>query len=290
MNISIVILHYVAMDETEKCVESILNQEKYCNQNINIIIVDNASPNKTGEQLKNKYKNIHNIHIICSKTNMGFAKGNNLGYEYALKNNNPDIVILSNNDIQIIQKNFFDLLASAYKKTNFGVCGPDIYLPKKKIHQNPLTMIEFDKRGIKRLILEYRVKLLIFKILKITHLYIILKKIKTNVNIQSNTNWKNMSEGIGLHGAFLILGKSYINAFPKGLYDKTFMYLEEAILYYQCKKKKIRMIYDPNISVVHNEGIATLQINGENVDKSIFEFRTTIESAKIFLNLMENKD
>ena len=288
MNIAIVILHYNAIKETEKCVESILNQKLIQKQNINIIIVDNASPNKTGNQLRKKYNDHKNIDVICSKINLGFARGNNLGYTYVLKTYNPDIIILSNNDIQIQQKNFFQILSLIYKNTNFGVCGPDIYVPEKRIHQNPLQLIGYDKKSIKQLIIKYRIKLLLFKILKLTNLYIAIKNIKKNHISQPNSNWKTISEDVCLHGAFLILGKSYLDAFPNGLFDKTFMYMEEAILYYQCKKKKIKMIYDPRLTVIHNEGIATLQTKGKHIDKTIFELKTTIQSAKIFLALMEN--
>ena len=62
------ILHYISIDETKKCVESIISKSK--KKNYDIVIVDNASPNNSGLQLKEVYKNNKNIHIILNKKNL----------------------------------------------------------------------------------------------------------------------------------------------------------------------------------------------------------------------------
>ena len=63
------ILHYYTLNDTIKCVDSI---DKIDYDNKEIIIVDNGSPKESGEQLKIRYKNRKDIHIILSKTNLGF--------------------------------------------------------------------------------------------------------------------------------------------------------------------------------------------------------------------------
>ena len=76
-----VILHYQTVSETTQCVSSIINNIEYDNKHI--IIVDNSSPNKSGTYLKEYYKYDKNIEVIINKENLGFAKGNNIGYAYA---------------------------------------------------------------------------------------------------------------------------------------------------------------------------------------------------------------
>ena len=44
-----VILHYYTIEDTRKCVESIIEKEK--DNNYEIVVVDNNSPNGTGEEL-----------------------------------------------------------------------------------------------------------------------------------------------------------------------------------------------------------------------------------------------
>ena len=76
------ILHYLTYDETIKCVDSIKSYNK--NNDYEIVIVDNGSNNRTGERLLNDYKKEKNVHIIISKENLGFARGNNLGFKYII--------------------------------------------------------------------------------------------------------------------------------------------------------------------------------------------------------------
>lgn len=62
-----------------------------------IILVDNAS---TDESVVFVAKNYPEVKIIKSDKNLGFAQGNNLGIEYALKNN-ADYVALLNQDTRV---------------------------------------------------------------------------------------------------------------------------------------------------------------------------------------------
>lgn len=101
-----------------------------------MIIVDNASPNKSGMILEKEYAENNNIDIIISNDNLGFAKGNNLGYKLA-KKYDPDYIIILNSDIVISQEDFCSRIDYAYNKYNFDVLGPDIYSTKMKYHQNP---------------------------------------------------------------------------------------------------------------------------------------------------------
>ncbi|WP_243548896.1 glycosyltransferase [Priestia megaterium] len=79
--ITYVILHYLTNDDTSKCVKSI----QQCNQNqdFNIVIVDNASHNKSFLSIKEEFSNLSNVYFIENDYNMGFAQGNNIGYDYA---------------------------------------------------------------------------------------------------------------------------------------------------------------------------------------------------------------
>ena len=69
-----VILHYCAVQSTIDAVESI---RKY--SSTEIVIVDNASPDKSGFELLRKYSHAPNIYVILNQSNEGFARGNNIG-------------------------------------------------------------------------------------------------------------------------------------------------------------------------------------------------------------------
>ena len=93
INFTFVILHYYTIEDTVNCVQSIKEIETYGN-NVKIVIVDNASPNRTGKLIQEKYIDDPQIHVILSSENLGFANGNNLGFEYAKKQLKSDFIIL----------------------------------------------------------------------------------------------------------------------------------------------------------------------------------------------------
>ena len=99
--VAVIIVNWKKYDITSICIESILNST---NSNFKIILVDNESDNK---KVKNfKYRD--EIKIIQNKKNEGFSKANNIGIDYALKNN-FDYTILINNDA-IVEKNLIEVL------------------------------------------------------------------------------------------------------------------------------------------------------------------------------------
>ena len=113
--VAVIIVNWKKYDITSSCIESILNST---NSNFKIILVDNESDNK---KVKNfKYKN--EIEIIQNKKNEGISKANNIGIDYALKNN-YDYTILINNDT-IVEKNLIEVLLKTAQTKNFSVVQP----------------------------------------------------------------------------------------------------------------------------------------------------------------------
>ena len=113
--VAVIIVNWKKYDITSICIESILNST---NSNFKIILVDNESDNK---KVKNfKYRD--EIKIIQNKKNEGFSKANNIGIDYALKNN-FDYTILINNDT-IVEKNLIEVLLKTAQAKNFSVVQP----------------------------------------------------------------------------------------------------------------------------------------------------------------------
>ena len=112
-----VILHYRAAEMTRTCVERIraLNGSNY------IVIVDNASPNGTGELLAEEYAGEDNITVLLNQENAGFARGNNLGIRWVCENLKADFVVVLNNDVEILQKDFAVRIGEIYRENPFDV-------------------------------------------------------------------------------------------------------------------------------------------------------------------------
>ena len=113
--VAVIIVNWKKYDITSTCIESILNST---NSNFKIILVDNESDNK---KVKNfKFRN--EIEIIQNKKNEGFSKANNIGIDYALKNN-YDYTLLINNDT-IVEKNLIEVLLKTAQAKSFSVVQP----------------------------------------------------------------------------------------------------------------------------------------------------------------------
>ena len=76
-----VVLHYKVFEETRKCILSLLKLQG----DKRIVIVDNHSPNNSGRKLVEEYKNMPEVKVIITQYNLGFACGNNIGYQFAKK-------------------------------------------------------------------------------------------------------------------------------------------------------------------------------------------------------------
>ena len=288
--ISFVILHYIVVEETIKCVNSILTN---VSGKKSIIIVDNASPNDSYEELSNYFANEKQVTLLHSENNLGFARGNNLGYEFAVKNYSPDFVVVMNNDMEICQANFTDELYKSYQNYEYYIMGPDIYSTQKKYHQNPQTRKLPTKNQLKENYRKLKLKS-IFKFLLPVKWCLFAILGKKSVSNEDRSHIPFVSEVVlnpMLHGSCYVFSKKFIDKYPdKCFYDKTFMYLEAEILYYLSIRRNEKMIYYPNIKIDHHEDVATDMAFKKQYQKSIFSIECLLQSTKAFLELIEEEE
>jgi len=307
-----VILHYFTFDVTNECIESIISNIDY--DDYSIIVVDNNSPNDSGDKLIKKYCN--NDKVICIKTdeNLGFARGNNIGYSYAKKELNSDFIVMINNDVTIEQKYFLKLIKERYESSKFDIMGPDILCKKNNIHQNPFlidNIVSKDKESVRNRILENKYMLLkkdlrcIIDDLKNINDKNISKTIVNEINsLEKKLNiilnkrpkrsihspfWRKELENVKLHGCCFVFSPDYVKRY-KGLYDKTFMYGEEEILYYIAQKEKLKLVYYPKIQINHKMSFSTNIVYDESNKKQIFMYEQSINSYTELLKIMEDEN
>ena len=141
-----VILHYRAADMTRTCVKRIQALEG----NHHIVIVDNASPNGTGELLAEEYAGEDNITVLLNQENAGFARGNNWGIRWAYEHLPVEFVVALNNDVEILQKEFAVRIGEIYEENPFDVLGPDIVSVFSGIHQSPKSLHGCSLESVRR--------------------------------------------------------------------------------------------------------------------------------------------
>lgn len=255
-----------------------------------IVIVDNASPDKSGELLKKKYRNTGEVHIIDNSSNEGFARGNNAGYQFARAELKADFIICMNNDVMMLQEDFLQRILDLYGTKTFHVLGPDIVTPRGE-HQNPHRLKTFDRKDVNRIIRNRTIILWYLRakrLLKLEDKIQILEKwdARRGAEEKKNVSAEREQLNVVLHGSCLIFTPAYIEKEDEAFYPETFMWMEEEILTYLCQKKNYKIVYSPQIKVLHHEGISTGEIKGKS-EKYFFYSAQLKNSAKVMKELLK---
>jgi len=283
MKFGIIILNYFAFEKTIETCDSILSQN-IGNNKVTICIVDNHSPNESYKILSEKYIDNSNIFVVKTDNNIGFARGNNFGYDFLSKLDTFDFIVCSNDDILIKNKNLFEWIIESYNKYNFGVLGPSIYSISTKSHQSPMVNLT---NSIHKVNLKYIVNIMKIIIFKILNIFCKGKKVLNSNPI--NKLYSSLSDKYTLHGAFLVFSKFYLEKYKDIFDNRTFLYLEEDILRKRCEYGNIKMIYDPSFVVYHLQAYSTNLIVSNYYDKKIFRLKNINKSLKIYKNVLRGK-
>lgn len=285
-----IILHYEVFGETVLSVNTILNNVK---GNKKIIIVDNASPNESGNKLKNIYKNNQDVDVILLNKNIGFARGNNKGYEYAIAKYNPKFVVVMNNDVEIVQKDFIERIKNIYDKEKYYVLSPDIYSTFSKIHQSPKRLNSYTLEEFRNNLEKYKKRnnsnILIpikcfFKEIKP------LKKFLQNAKFKSkHIDYNKKYYNIPLHGACYIFSQKFIKERKKAFFEGTFMYFESEILDYECQSKGYKTMYDPSVIVNHHHSISSQKSRSSELKRERFVNKCVENSISSFLTSIDKE-
>ena len=281
-----VILHYMALDETVQCVESILNNiegEK------KVIVVDNCSPNGTLADLRSRYEKVPDVDVIGTDSNLGFARGNNFGYQYAVSRYDPDFAVVMNNDMEITQRDFIAQMVKSYSEYGFAVMGPDIYSTKKKYHQNPQTRKMPTRKDLESSCRKLEIKNALRFMIPLKWQIMELMHRQPAPEKRAENCVDHVVEDPLLHGSCYIFSRDFMKKHPEEcFFPGTFMYLEAEILCYQCRRDGEKMIYDPRLRVDHHEDVATDLEYHRQSKKSIFTIKCMLQSTRAFLALMDS--
>ncbi|NCA98758.1 MAG: glycosyltransferase family 2 protein [Clostridia bacterium] len=294
MKAAFVILHYLTAADTIACIESILTVLQQPEPAI--VVVDNHSANGSLEILQSRFGHVERIHFVMLKANLGFARGNNAGYQYAKQKLGADWIILINNDTQMIQPDFLDQLQREYQNAPFAVLGPDILTADGR-HQNPKALHGYSAAALARKIRSTRHKLLLNRVWLYEALVIWDQlrhqkcspelKIKEQPSRTQPELWQNHQENVVLHGSCLVLSPDYTAKF-KGLFDGTFLYCEEEILWSIAQVESLRLVYCPDLKIRHLEDRSTVAQHQNKRRKRLFKLRHELDSLQQLQQILEN--
>jgi len=126
--VSIISINYNYADATTEMLDSVV-ENSY--PNLEVIVVDNASTKPGFDELPKKYP-YENFQFVKSETNLGFAGGNNFGYQYA----SGDYTIFLNNDAVLTDGCLEKMVETLESNPKLGLVSP-IILNTKKVSSDP---------------------------------------------------------------------------------------------------------------------------------------------------------
>ena len=235
MKLTIIIVSWNVKDDLVNCLRSI--EEHQPSVPFEIIVVDNASSDRTVETVK---KNFPNVTVIANSENKGFAAANN----QAIKIAKGQYLLLLNPDT-IVHKNTLDSLIKVLDENpQAAACGPKIldangeycpsigYIPTFRSLLYHWTFLRY--LGIFRNH---------YKQLKRTHL-----------------SYDNIADVEQLSGSVLLLRRPVMKEI--GLFDENFfMYYEDVDLCLRIRNAGWKIIFVPDAVITHIGGKSTEQVS-----------------------------
>ena len=272
-----VLLQYNHAELTAECVRHIQKLDAYIP--VSIVVVDNGSSEKALDATRALCGSTPFITLIESKENLGFARGNNMGYRFARGQSSKQLICVMNNDVFITDKKFIKKSVRIYSRHRFSILGPDVIVPQKRpLHQNPFRYHLRTRDEMSDFITNNERKSTQVRDKKCT--------IEPPSPLGRSIKDIHRREGnIVLHGSIVIVSPDFIRDFDNIFDERTFLYGEEDILALRALSRGHRIVYDPSIRVFHHTQASTDTKNLENY--YLFRYRSSIDSAKIYISLWD---
>lgn len=222
--LSIIIVNYNAGDFLTKCLQSLDNVKKEVD--FDVWIVDNASVDNS---LTNAQKLFPNLNYIINKNNLGYGAANNL----ALKQIDSEYILLLNPDSEM-QK---DTLKRTIGYLNNH---PEVGAATCKVEKEDGSIDWASHRG--------------FPTPWAAFLYFILGN-DSQYHL-TNRPMDQIHEVDAIAGAFFLTKKIVLA--KVGLFDEDyFLYAEDIDLCYRIKAVGYKIIYLPEVKIIHHKGISS---------------------------------
>ncbi|MEA3504676.1 MAG: glycosyltransferase family 2 protein [Bacteroidota bacterium] len=251
--VSIITINYNHSDVTAECLNSL---QKISYPNIEIIVIDNASPEEDSSWLKKKYPYIN---YIKSDKNLGFAGGNNIGIKVA----KGKYILLLNNDTEV-EPDFLEPLVDKLKNnSSIGAVSPKI-----KYHHTP-NMLQYTG---------------FTPINELT-----IRNHAVGFNQIDKGQFDKDSKTFYAHGAAMLVPRKVIQQVGM-MADIFFLYYEELDWGYRIRKSGKEIHYVHNSVILHKESVSTglfspMQVYYLNRSRILY-MRRNIKGFRFLLSLL----
>lgn len=218
--VSIITINYNESSVTMEMLES-LDELTY--KNVEVIVVDNASPSDNPDVIREAFPNIT---LIKSEENLGFAGGNNLGVEAS----KGEYLLFINNDT-IVPKDFIEPLVETLENDHsIGMVSPKI-----KFHWDA-SLIQYAGYT------------------PMNHWTI--RNSSIGYHQKDNGGYDLPGETESIHGAAMMVPKRVVDKVGK-MTEIYFLYYEEHDWAAMIKRSGYKVYYQPKSYILHKESLST---------------------------------
>ena len=297
--ICFVVLHFGDSSVTDLCIRSIQRLERGCGQSeqldpVQIVIVDNDSRRTPEEReaFAERYEDSRNVTVIRTAGETGFSAANNLGYAYAREQLGADCIIVCNNDVEFVQRDFIRRLECSASGMACHVLGPNVTRRKNNEPQNPMDTRLRTKEEARYTIRMHRlaVKLLpvVYPLLRIQQ-----KNQEKRVQKEKKKNiayYRHTHKHIIPFGACLIFLPDFVRQEERAFEPETQFYYEEYILARRCFQKGYETGYDPRLKVVHETAAATRESAGSEYGRMRQLLKRTAKACEVYIEMIQKDE
>ena len=220
IEVSIITINFNGLEDTCALIETIP-----FNENMEVIVVDNASKNQEADIIINRFPQVK---VIKSERNLGFAGGNNLGIQAA----QGRYLFLINNDTIFKEFNILPLIDRLESSPDIGIVCPKI---RFAWDNNPIQFAGYSKLS------------------RIT-----VRNYAIGFNEEDHGQYETAHPTPYAHGAAMLIRRDAIN--KVGLMPKCyFLYYEEIDWSMMFTRAGYQIWYDPQCIIFHKESQTTGQ-------------------------------
>lgn len=246
ISFSIVIVNFNTQDFLNRCLSSIYSHIK--RNDVEIIVVDNASTDGSQAMVKSLYPYVH---LIEHTDNLGFVAANN----QAIKIAHGRFILLLNSDTTLTEDGVDELITFMENTPDAGIVGGKIFFPDKSI--------QYSCRRFHRFIWEF-----------FNQTVVLIKDISpfTKKMQMADFDYNSIRQVDWVSGAYMLIRKEIIDRI--GLFDpEIFMFFEDTDLCRRVRSAGYNVYFVPGSKIYHYHGMSAKK----NLARSIvYSFKSSI--------------
>lgn len=272
--ISAVVLNYRTWEDAVNCVEDLKAQD-YPDKHI--VVVENGSGNDSASELKKRFKNDPLVTVLVSETNLGFAKGNNLGIRYAHEKLGYDTVFVVNSDTRI-PSSLFSRIAKV-KVSGVGAVSPHVSDANGVPQSFSVNTEDIDKTARRTIVDLFKANVVSWPLLSKLYEKYAGKNRPDDGGGAPESFAKPSACKYVLQGCAYFLTPDFF-AHYRGIYPKTFLYWEEIDLLLMLKTAGLASVCAEDAELTHF-GLVSTRKAASNINR----FRIKHSNRSMFRSL-----